>query len=525
MKLRHWILFCMLVWGAQAATYYIDYDGGSDSNDGLTTGTAFQHGPFMKSATGNSASARGNNNTYIYKGGVTWTVTNFQMLITRSNTVHRSDESWYSGGSYARPVFDFQRTIVIDASGQSNNYRAAGILLSGVGSTNVSGTLLADLELKEYRGRRNNGTGDDYTGTFAVCMRGGDSGQLNGITLSNLYIHDWMMSNPTVAGTDSGENGAIGSKDLTGSAPMQNLLVINCHLHTENETDKVGKAIDVFGTFFSNNVHHVAQSFMGSGTVVSNFFWNTGMPAADPDAHENTFYNQGISKVYNNVFSNFFSAGAYDNSGCFRTGSSTHYDTNTGAGCTIYRNNIFIANSGAFGAPLDMDFQNLSGGTPAGVTNTAVIAINNIFVRPANNLPAINCSSQVQRPGQKLGLLWLANNHVINLNGSSVVQLFTDSVIEPIISFNQLTQTVATASSYGYTLANLYAPTSAAVPTYRTGSPLPGAPFLVLTDIVGNARNDPPDIGAWEYTVAPPVAGLTWTVPNAIVGQTIILKP
>ncbi len=64
---------CLLLVGgpAWAATYYVDFDGGADANDGQAPDRAFQHSPGDSAATNLAAStALGPGDTIIFKGGV-----------------------------------------------------------------------------------------------------------------------------------------------------------------------------------------------------------------------------------------------------------------------------------------------------------------------------------------------------------------------------------------------------------------------------------------------------------------------
>ncbi len=66
-------VFVSLNWGlhAHAATYYVDYDSGSDSNDGLSVPASFKHSPTDTVATGNAASITPiAGDTVCFKGGV-----------------------------------------------------------------------------------------------------------------------------------------------------------------------------------------------------------------------------------------------------------------------------------------------------------------------------------------------------------------------------------------------------------------------------------------------------------------------
>lgn len=67
------LLFLLFVGNALAADYYVDYVGGSDSNDGSSTSLPFKHSPGDPRATGNAASTSlvAGDNVY-FKGGVVY---------------------------------------------------------------------------------------------------------------------------------------------------------------------------------------------------------------------------------------------------------------------------------------------------------------------------------------------------------------------------------------------------------------------------------------------------------------------
>ena len=116
---------------ARASDYYIDFVGGSDSNDGLTKTTAWKHSPGMTGVSGvpaaidtytgldeNSAQTPCYNGcnysdyNFIFKGGVTWDNTSFPWTIrqygTSGHTVKWTvDNTWFTGGSWARPIFNW----------------------------------------------------------------------------------------------------------------------------------------------------------------------------------------------------------------------------------------------------------------------------------------------------------------------------------------------------------------------------------------------------------------------------------
>src|ERR1019366_4227336 len=60
----------MLPVSAAAATYYIDYTGGSDANDGASKATPWKLAPGMQGFAGTYTHAPADQ--FIFKGGITW---------------------------------------------------------------------------------------------------------------------------------------------------------------------------------------------------------------------------------------------------------------------------------------------------------------------------------------------------------------------------------------------------------------------------------------------------------------------
>lgn len=79
------ILICFLAFQRlSAATYYVDFDGGSDAAAGTSTGTAWKHSPFDGNATGNAASTTpAAGDTIQFKAGVSY---KGQLIINSSGT-------------------------------------------------------------------------------------------------------------------------------------------------------------------------------------------------------------------------------------------------------------------------------------------------------------------------------------------------------------------------------------------------------------------------------------------------------
>src|SRR3989344_2719725 len=113
-------------------TFYIDYDGGSDSNDGTSKNTPWKHAPGMNGCSDNcavyqtdhssSAGTTGAGDEFIFKGGVTWANEVFTWDWNLGGGTGWTkgvdaiyfgiDQTWYSGASWTRPVFDAGGTAI-----------------------------------------------------------------------------------------------------------------------------------------------------------------------------------------------------------------------------------------------------------------------------------------------------------------------------------------------------------------------------------------------------------------------------
>ena len=103
------VAFALQSTGAAAATYYIDYASGSDSNTGLSKGSPWQRCPGMSGFSARYSHTPGD--TFIFKGGATWPSVCLPLALTSSGTAgnvdtYTTDHAWYSGGAWSQPTFD-----------------------------------------------------------------------------------------------------------------------------------------------------------------------------------------------------------------------------------------------------------------------------------------------------------------------------------------------------------------------------------------------------------------------------------
>jgi hypothetical protein len=106
-------------------TYYIDYANGSDSNSGTSKSSPWKRCPGMVGFAGSYSHSAGD--VFIFKGGVTWTSAALPLTVGYSGTygnidTYTADQTWYSGGSWSKPIFDMENTDAIGIQATSKSY-------------------------------------------------------------------------------------------------------------------------------------------------------------------------------------------------------------------------------------------------------------------------------------------------------------------------------------------------------------------------------------------------------------------
>src|SRR6266478_2065102 len=206
--MKRFILFLLTLFTAQTAlatrTFYIDYSGGSNSNSGTSTGSPWKSHPYMHCGPAPSYAHQAGDR-FIFKGGVTWPATCFQMTVLAGGSssslvdYYGVDLSWFSGGSFTRPVFDLAQTVPI-----GNSSRNAVIYVA------TSFVTIDNMEIANQRIQISNAL---LGGTSGISAYGGSCGQFSGITVKNSYLHAWMTNDQI---TNSSNPPAYGSGGLMG---------------------------------------------------------------------------------------------------------------------------------------------------------------------------------------------------------------------------------------------------------------------------------------------------------------------
>ncbi len=272
-------IVCILVTSltsGTAATYYVDFVGGSDSNNGTSTSTPFQHCPKDASATGTAASVTlAAGDTINFKGGV----------IYKSGTTIGSGLFQTSGTSNAPITFQTAANwgsgmAVLDGTiGGTNGFNNCFSLgnYSGADWTTISG-----LEIKNY-----------FNAIFTKA---------NSTIVTNCLIHHigrypfiYTFNTNTQTGTYDAGSWGYGVNIVAGHGTIvvSNVMYDLNVSAVSTPAASTGNVI-VWGNVFSNIQDHV---FIGGNDGYMVWAYNTVHDQTNQVTHDDNFHIQGFDKL------------------------------------------------------------------------------------------------------------------------------------------------------------------------------------------------------------------------------------
>jgi hypothetical protein len=500
------VVISLLVAAGQvpAATYFIDYSSGADSNNGTSTSTPWKHHPYMNGWTGSYSHSAGD--VFVFKRGVTWPSASLGMVITAGGTsgnpdIYESLPSWTTDVSQTNAILDGEyASITFGGFGSLINVAAANVTINGFEAKRL---LLQTTDTYNANG----------TGSIAATYNSVNGVQINtNIVVENCYIHDWKP----VSLVQEGDFGGI---FFYGSGCI-----------AMNNTIGPGDVPDGYTGSPANS---------GCGVAGGDYVWSNHIIGCFELVHGGLF-----EIAYNDLgpAANSFAPGAHCN--------VIYHDTATGITTKIYNNKIHDT---------DTEFQTmlLHVGI-GGATNTTTYIYNNIcwnltagivfddfgIVNNSNNIVCHVWNNIVVNQFVAAGLrngglsnfvyeVDCENNLWINTGASGNFNPFGDYAQQPLlfgnmsvrIDKNNLWLQPTAAAILGWAFANQWQTPSVTSANVGSGVNLSSqitAAGLPLTDISGDARPSSPagwDAGAYQVVSAAPFTSLTASSAAVMSGQ------
>ncbi|MHC1762928.1 MAG: Calx-beta domain-containing protein [Verrucomicrobiia bacterium] len=462
MRITLGLLLAMAAWIAHGATYYIDYATGADANNGTVKTTPWKRAPGMKGFGGSYSHSAGD--TFVFKGGVTWPSSCYQWKLPYGGSsasvqdTYTADPTWYYGGSFTRPCFDFEHVAI-------NGWTlGAGVLIQAVNYVKFD-----NLEFKNHR----TPLAKDGIGIWGCMTMTFDTS--DGNTVTNCVVRDWDQ--PTMEAGTSGGGGIM--RVNSGNVRVHSTL-----FHQDNVVQKSGTCLwniaEVGWCEFRNTPTAVMYSGWATEGIHHNWIHDLPEPA-DSAAHSNCILTIGSVNIHHNLIHDTLPRAQviFVNAGYWAGAPGT---------VRIYDNTCF--NVAQPSVSPDTDGANVAG--------SMTYVWNNTF-EGAYDGSGVCVYSGYRNNGNFPGLTLINNHFICNQTPVQIVP-----TIDALVHNNNLTNTYSVATSLGYTASNLFQPTDATKPTVDTGANL-SASFT--DDRLGVTRSVPWDIGSYEWSGTPAGSG------------------
>ncbi len=483
-----------------AGTHYIAANG-SDTNDGASKTTPWAHAPGMTNCRANCSSYTPTaGDQFIFKGGDSWHYGNNSAVpyvgsgqwswSWSGNSTHcdyaRTDTStciyigvdrtWFSGNSWARPIFNGDNPVTNGfPSSCAYDEGASGYFFLKIGS--VSYLTVDDLEFTGKCWSNTVGGGSQSHGYISL------GGGATNVMVKNSYLHGWSatpssadyhynISTGTGAIADYNQyaydiiDGSDSSRALNATQSAAYCLYV-AQIGVSTATNLCasgqgvyGKAYDVHGSIFrylgnfmvSTNTHTLHDNlfeylyFTYSG-VGSQQHPNIDNQVAQVSGQTTLFYNNILRHTY--VTEDIYLA----------VTTSAYVFNN------VFYDNMNVPNFGIISAGC-VRFNKVSN---SNLTTSAYIFNNTIGDG--------NCQFNFDHANAPLtawnGTAYFQNNHFIGFPSaqlSSVYSCQTTATCTIVDNGNEVFQSAATAAAQGYTAASNFAPASFAGATVGAGA-------------------------------------------------------
>jgi hypothetical protein len=352
----------------------------------------------------------------ILKGGVTWPNAVFPIIWNWSgasgNPIYIGvNQTWYAGGSWARPVFDAGGTQI------------AGTFNGFIKIQNTNYVTIDQIEMKGLYW-----TGNPAYGTLNYINAYGSTY----LSLTNDYFHGW--SHDTYAnGTRDALDVVLG---MSGAPFNQGSVVDHCIFDgSPNGTDSAG-AVYAWPTVTNSVARNMANGFLTNG-LVSTVSGSTVGPinqSFDSSMHENCIEpvgDTGTVFVFNNVIHDCTAVS-------FLSGPS---NSPTAPLATYFFNNVLWSSGSSAPIPIQIDQRSPS-------SDISAYVYNNTAYSPNNN----TCIRLLNRGSGANNVIDIRNNFCIT--GGSAIDLGPGATT--LTNANNVTMTAAQATTAGMSLSEAF---------------------------------------------------------------------
>lgn len=474
------LIILLAAHGAWAATYYIDYAGGSDANSGISKSTPWKHSPGMNGCSANcAATTPAPGDSLIFKGGVTWDYTIWPWNLPSSGNASSSavgcnggaagqgciyygvDLTWFAGGAWTRPVFSAGGWSVVNSACNYDQGVAGHTLI------NASGRSYWIIDNFEFTGMCSvSGTdGGNYgQGSYILMTNGSGTDHFD---IENSYFHGWMFPSTFTPSRTASPSPGDYTKCIIGASAG----AANDEKHGEVH-DNVFDGSDATNASLSGYATGEGM-YGGPGTVFRNVFVDVPEsldPADLITLHDNLFMNGNAvslssgsngAGVHEHLFNSTYdecNATIYNNV-AITVAAGEGYDPDVGPGCTefIFNNiatDVTMAINGAAVNTFLMDAIDTSG--------TRYVFNNTCEGGPdAAPGPTQGCYRMA------VGTVNLFNNHTIT-SANPIIDAGSGTLNQA----TNITQTQAAANAQGYSFTQnfQFSPTSADGATVDAGT-------------------------------------------------------
>jgi hypothetical protein len=259
-----------------AHTFYIDFSTGNDAAGG-TRANPWKRHPYMTGWSGSYTHTAGD--CFIFKGGVTWDHTAMPLYTQAGGTsgaapdYYGVDVTWYTGGSWTRPIFDCQSTL-----GCNTNIQDAG------GINNITWDSL------EIRGI--------WCAANVNCWNFYSSGDANtNLVVNNINAHNWRMSHTWSSDAQVGGLFFCCDTGAGAGSVVQNSLIHNedgGYMASGDGSIQIagagGEAISRVQNVIFNEIHDTTTALLHGGMLVHDNYIHDGVSSWDPSWHTNGLY-------------------------------------------------------------------------------------------------------------------------------------------------------------------------------------------------------------------------------------------